>query len=967
MINLTKENIDKAITNKALNIVNLYQKGFIFTNETICTFNSIFIFRGLFNNRCKMLDSALEKLYYIADSLIPCIQDQGHDYDDGGGDSGSQDTTKYYTVTVISNPSTARVTINGITGKEASFPQNTRVTIIAKLDGYYDKTVTISALTKNENVQVAFTDADKIPTQNTFTVTIGQPVPVNAKIYVNDTLYNPGDKLTVNAGTSINIRATADGYNDYTNTFVVNSDVTVSPVLTQGVTFYNVTVGTPTPANAVIKINGVVKNVGDVITVESGTPIVVTAEAEGYNYYSENITINRNTTISPVLTAIPATTYTYKVIVRVDGTEINDATIVLTNQNTSQSVAGNQITVSPNTSVGVVISKTGYQTRSFTKIITGNTIDTIDLIAEDNNVYIQVYGHCDTDDITVKERVKVYVNHWSGPEDWEEIQNDTPYRIIPGDSYRFYVCPVDGNGNRDLSAYQDNDYHYSSSQTRNMRGTTVKEIVCNSISGYWRNALKVAVDENDEEILNNISYLDEGKTTSYPEPKTYTPFGETYQWYKNSIIYGRDVAVVADGYKGHYFDMYNPTHQNPLTIIPKLDSASGNFLKVQPAGQGNTEIGELYDYSNSILDANNPYENDMTLALKVNGYRTTDGTPVINAILFIDCFGNYGKGAKNVNDIGTPGSINGSTPIAITFDNQIAEVGATALRGDNKWTGAYIYPIIFNVNEDNYVANQQIVATITDGNLTRTVTFILPNVPRYDNTLKIVDANTDAVLTDDNIVRILNGRTETRLSQPFVFDSDSHIAIIGNGYKGQYLDEITNRIVELEPSNSFLIVQPTLLSEGQPGTEQIDNIVYTDNNVPYENPFTIYPKSNGYWNMDHSRWIIDIQLRIFVDSNLNWLKNARDINNESISSSGYNNPTPLQVTFNNSIAKLVTQGTTIVNGVTYNLVGPNFFHIKLDIDENNYVAGQQIIATVTDGVLTRQFTIVVPTISEYEN
>ena len=123
----------------------------------------------------------------------------------------------------------------------------------------------------------------------------------------------------------------------------------------------------------------------------------------------------------------------------------------------------------------------------------------------------------------------------------------------------------------------------------------------------------------------------------------------------------------------------------------------------------------------------------MTLALKVNGYRNTDGTPVINAILFIDCFGNYGKGNKNVNDIGTPGSIDDSTPIAITFDNAIAEVGSTASINGNKWTGPYMYPITFNVNENNYVANQQIVATITDGNLTRTVTFILPVVPRYEN------------------------------------------------------------------------------------------------------------------------------------------------------------------------------------------------------------------------------------------
>lgn len=726
MINLTKENIDKAITNKALNIVNLYQKGFIFTNETICTFNSLFIFRGLFNNRCKMLDSALEKLYYIADSLIPCIQDQGHDYDDGGGDSGGQDTTKYYTVTVISNPSTARVTINGITGKEASFPQNTRVTIIAKLDGYYDKTITISALTKNENIQVAFTDADKIPTQSTFTVTIGQPVPVNAKIYVNDTLYNPGDKLTVNAGTSINIRATADGYNDYTNTFVVNSDVTVSPVLTQGVTFYNVTVGTPTPANAVIKINGVVKNIGDVITVESGTPIVVTAEAEGYNYYSENITINRNTTISPVLTAIPATTYTYKVVVRVEGTEINDATIVLTNQSTSQSIAGNEITVSPNTSVGVVISKTGYQTRSFTKIITGNTIDTIDLIAEDNNVYIQIDGRLDTTVEADKRKVKVYVLdgiNWV----WTEIPNNTPYKIVPNTQYTFEVVPVDGNGDPDLSTYKADYYTFTRSETRNIRGTRVKEIVCEKKGTDWLLIVRPAEDENGNRVQNAI-YLDGSDAASFPTPDNNSSLGFYYQYYDRTTDFGRHVGVIAPGYEGVDYDMYNPTHQD-LDITPVLIENAGSHLIVQPAHQ--------FPYGGQLLYENvtpsNPKDVDFTLYPNIGGYLTTDNSAVIRAYLFIDSDLDDDKGSKNVNDIGTTGSVNGSTPVSIVFDNPIGTVNGTAFRGNDRFCGPHYFDISFNITEENYQAGLEIVATITDGVTSREVTFVMPTIPRFEN------------------------------------------------------------------------------------------------------------------------------------------------------------------------------------------------------------------------------------------
>ena len=725
MINLTKENIDKAIVNKGLNIVNLYQKGFIFTNETICTFNSLLIFRSLFNNRCKMLNSALEKLYYIADSLIPCIPDADYNPDEGGG-GGGQDVTKYYSVTVIPTPSNANITINGISTKNASFPANTRVNITAKLQGYYDKNVTISALTKDETVQIVFTDADKIPTPTTYTVTIGVPYPANAKVYVNNTLYPVGSTLTVNPGTVIDVKATADGYNDYHNEFTINSDITISPVLTQGTTYYTVTIGTPTPANAVIKVNGNIKNPGDTIVVASGEVLVVTAEATGYRLYQENITVNRNMTVAPVLEAIPATTYVYKVIVRVEGTPINDATIVLTNQSNNQSVVGDQISVPANTSVGVVISKTGYQTQSFTKIVTGTTTDTIDLLAEDNNAYIQIDGRLDTTVEADKRKVKVYVLdgiNWV----WTEIPNNTPYQIVPNTQYTFEVVPVDGNGDPDLSTYKADYYTFTRSETRNIRGTRVKEIVCEKKGTDWLLIVRPAEDENGNHIQDAI-YLGGTDAADFPTPDINSALGFYYQYYDRTTDFGRHVGVIAPGYEGVDYDMYNPTHQD-LDITPVLKENAGSYLIVQPARQ--------FPYGTQLLYQNvtpsNPKDVDFTLYPKIGGYRTTDHTAIIRAYLFIDSDLDDDKGGKNVNDIGTTGSVNGSTPVSIVFDNPIGTVNGTAFRGNDRFCGPHYFDISFNITEENYQAGLEIVATITDGVTSREVTFVMPTIPMFEN------------------------------------------------------------------------------------------------------------------------------------------------------------------------------------------------------------------------------------------
>lgn len=723
MINLTKENIDKAIVNKGLNIVDLYQKGFIFTNETICTFNSLLIFRGLFNNKCKMLNSALEKLYYIADSLIPCIPDADYNPDEGGG---GQDVTKYYSVTVVSTPSNANVTINGISTKNASFPANTRVNITAKLQGYYDKNVTISALTRDETVQIAFTDADKIPTPTTYTVTIGVPYPANAKVYVNNTLYPVGSTLTVNPGTVIDVKATADGYNDYHNQFTINSDITISPVLTQGTTYYTVTIGTPTPANAVIKVNGNIKNPGDTIVVESGTVLAITAEATGYRLYQENITVNRNMTVAPVLEAIPATTYVYKVIVRVDGNPINDATIVLTNQSNNESVVGDQISVPANTSVGVVISKTGYQTKSFNRVITGTYTEEVDLLAEDNAVYIQIDGSKQTNVAADVKKVKVYVQS-ALDLNWTEIPNNTPYQITPNNWYDFCVIPVDGNGDPDLVNHKINSYYYSATQTRNLTGTTIKEIVCPQKGTDWLLIVRPAEDENGNRV-QDVVYLDGSDAASFPTPDICCPLGFYYQYYSRTTDFGRHVGVIAPGYEGVDYDMYNPTHQD-LDITPVLIENAGSHLIVQPAHQ--------FPYGGQLLYENvtpsNPKDVDFTLYPNIGGYLTTDNSAVIRAYLFIDSDLDDDKGSKNVNDIGTTGSVNGSTPVSIVFDNPIGTVNGTAFRGNDRFCGPHYFDISFNITEENYQAGLEIVATITDGVTSREVTFVMPTIPMFEN------------------------------------------------------------------------------------------------------------------------------------------------------------------------------------------------------------------------------------------
>ena len=571
-----------------------------------------------------------------------------------GFNCSEQPSTDYYSVDVITIPSSATVTINGLSTKSISLPAGSSVAIVAKLSGYYDKTINIGSLVKDETVEIEFTDADKIPVTTT----------------------------------------------------------------------YNVTIGTPTPANAVIKVNGVTKNPGDVLVAEAGTVLVVTATANGYQPYSENVIVDSSKTIAPVLTPQPVTNYKYTVVVRVDGNVINDATVVLTNQTTGESVTSNQITVPNNTTVGVVVSKQGYNTETFNRVITENYTENVDLTADDGNVYVQINGSKDTDNPDDANRVKVYVRSSANGMTWTEIPNNVPYQITKGEYYYFEVVPVNSNGEPDLNNHKPQQPVYTASKTKKMVGTTVVDVVLAKKGSSLLYIVRSAEDENGN-LINNATYLDGKDSTSFPKPSYASALGFYYQYYSASDNEVRGVSVVANGYEGFNYDGWNPNHQD-IDLTPVL-KVSASHLVVAPQ-RTHPYGGTMPLYDNAQFDNIDPYKNDFTIYPRVISQDT------VRAYLFIDSNLDDNKSNKNVNDIGTAGSIsNGSsagtptTPISIVFDNPIARIVGTSIRGDNKWVGPHFYPIIFDVDE-NYQAGAEIVATIEDGVHTRTVTFIMPQL-----------------------------------------------------------------------------------------------------------------------------------------------------------------------------------------------------------------------------------------------
>ena len=351
MIELTKENIDKAIVNKAYDMVRKNELGYIYTDETICTFNSMLIFRDLFNNKCKLLDCALEKLYYIADRIIQCVRPSKDD--------------DFYNVKVITNPDSASVTINDVTTKERTLASGTRVVVVAKLDGYYDKTQVIESLNKDEEVRIAFTDEDKLPRYFTINVTT---IPANAICKINNVVTKTAN---IDENKVCNIEVTAEGYLPYTTSFIVKEDRDINVKLNAEPAENIVLTVNPTPADAIVKIDGVE---GNIQTVRKGNH-TITVSKTGMNTYTLTRYFGATETLTPKLTI------TISVV-----TNPSDATVLIngTQRKTITGYPGEYT---------IEVSKSGYDSKTITKTYAVNSTEEVRLDQQTVNATITVVAN----------------------------------------------------------------------------------------------------------------------------------------------------------------------------------------------------------------------------------------------------------------------------------------------------------------------------------------------------------------------------------------------------------------------------------------------------------------------------------------------------------------------------------------------------------------------------------------------
>lgn len=359
MIKLTKENIDSAIVSKGNNIVNKLQQGYILTDETLCTFNSLMIFKELFDNKCKMLDAALENLYYIADRLIPC---------DGGDEPTPSDV--YYNIFVSSNKSNARYYINNVERSSASYPKGTRnIQVKATCSGYYDKTFNIDELLRDYNINFEFTQDDIRP-QDKYSVTVDCNVS-GATIEINGQVRS---YAVFDAGTRVTVRAYKTGYTTFERTIQsLNGDEVIHAIIQED-TSANVTLTvntSPSNANVVIydKTTGLSYNTKQK-TFARGTIVKIVTTLEGYNDdVRDNIVLNSDKTINIQLVQQEEEKYTVVV-----NTIPNEASAVITDLDTGN-VYINSGQFTEGTRLSIVASAEGY----FDKTL-NYTVDSADAV-----------------------------------------------------------------------------------------------------------------------------------------------------------------------------------------------------------------------------------------------------------------------------------------------------------------------------------------------------------------------------------------------------------------------------------------------------------------------------------------------------------------------------------------------------------------------------------------------------------
>lgn len=134
-------------------------------------------------------------------------------------------------------------------------------------------------------------------TTTKYTVTIGAPIDEDDNVISNPTILvdevekQVGDTIEVNAGSTIIVKVTADGYEDFEQEYTINETQTITPVLTavENPVYYTITVNVISPSSGTTtKIDNVVQSQKTVLAGTNHT-ISVTSSEIYYDSYHENI------------------------------------------------------------------------------------------------------------------------------------------------------------------------------------------------------------------------------------------------------------------------------------------------------------------------------------------------------------------------------------------------------------------------------------------------------------------------------------------------------------------------------------------------------------------------------------------------------------------------------------------------------------------------------------------------------
>lgn len=206
-------------------------------------------------------------------------------------------TTTYYTIAVNVSPSNAIVTINGVQTKTITVEKNKLVSIIVSCPGYETYTYSFNA-ERPETINVSLHPSTP-QEDNNVTIEV-VPVPSDATVKING---NTGNILSVLKGTPVNITVSKTGYiTEVVPQFIAQESVKKTVRLNpqeEEQTTATISIN-PTPSDAIVKINGIVRSAA---TLEKGTSCTYEVSKQGYKTVRDTFTVDNDRVLTPVLKA----------------------------------------------------------------------------------------------------------------------------------------------------------------------------------------------------------------------------------------------------------------------------------------------------------------------------------------------------------------------------------------------------------------------------------------------------------------------------------------------------------------------------------------------------------------------------------------------------------------------------------------------------------------------------------------